>query len=123
MMLALLAAHAAAAMVAPWLSPWLGRRVFLIAGLAPPQRWRGPPGTAPPSWPAARRPRGWPGPRRSALLLAVSLATVLAVFIFAIGQPRTDKGAYYFHPLYLLLAAGVSAAFLTVGRGMGQVRR
>jgi multicomponent Na+:H+ antiporter subunit D len=33
--------------------------------------------------------------------------------VFAIGQPREDKSAYYFHPLYLLLTAGVSAAFLT----------
>ena len=49
----------------------------------------------------------------SSLLLAVSLATVLAVFVFAIGQPRHDKSAYYFHPLFLLLAAGVSASFLT----------
>ncbi|MGE3706219.1 MAG: proton-conducting transporter membrane subunit [Vicinamibacterales bacterium] len=49
----------------------------------------------------------------SALLLAISLATVLAVFVFAIGQPRHDKSAYYFHPLFLLLTAGVSASFLT----------
>lgn len=49
----------------------------------------------------------------SALLLTVSLLTVLAVFVFAIGQPRADKGAFYFHPLYLLLTAGVSASFLT----------
>lgn len=49
----------------------------------------------------------------STLLLLVSQLTLLAVFLFAVGQPRGDKGAYYFHPLYLLLAAGVSAAFLT----------
>lgn len=49
----------------------------------------------------------------SALLLTMSLAAVVAVFIFAIGQPRADKSAYYFHPLYLLLTAGVSASFLT----------
>ena len=48
----------------------------------------------------------------SALLLAVSLATVLAVLVFAIDQPRNDKRAYYFHPLYLVLTAGVSASFL-----------
>src|SRR3712207_413158 len=47
------------------------------------------------------------------LLLAVSLATLLAVFGFAVGQPRADKGAFYFHSLYLVLAAGVAASFLT----------
>ena len=49
----------------------------------------------------------------ASMLLTVSLITVLGVFIYAIGQPRADKGAYYFHALYLVLAAGVSAAFLT----------
>ena len=49
----------------------------------------------------------------SSLLLVVSLATVLAVLVYAIGQPRADKRAFYFHPLYLVLSAGVSASFLT----------
>ncbi|MEW6152421.1 MAG: Na+/H+ antiporter subunit D [Actinomycetota bacterium] len=49
----------------------------------------------------------------SVLLLSVALATLLAVFVFAIGQPRADKSAFYFHALYLVLAAGVSASFLT----------
>lgn len=49
----------------------------------------------------------------SALLLSVALVTVLAVFVFAIGQPRYDKSAYYFYPLFLLLTGGVSASFLT----------
>ncbi|CAN5570937.1 Na+/H+ antiporter subunit D [soil metagenome] len=49
----------------------------------------------------------------STLLLLISLITVLAVFVFAIGQPRHDKSAFYFHPLYMLLTAGVSASFLT----------
>ena len=48
----------------------------------------------------------------SAALLTVSLVTVLAVLVFAIGQPRGDKRAYYFHPLFLALTAGVSASFL-----------
>jgi multicomponent Na+:H+ antiporter subunit D len=63
----------------------------------------------------------WPAPigitlvadLMSAMLLCVSLATVLAVLVYAIGQPRADKAAYYFHPLYLVLTAGVSASFLT----------
>jgi multicomponent Na+:H+ antiporter subunit D len=49
----------------------------------------------------------------SALFLCVSLATVLAVLVYAIGQPRADKASFYFHPLYLVLTAGVSASFLT----------
>ncbi|HVM18824.1 MAG TPA: proton-conducting transporter membrane subunit [Egibacteraceae bacterium] len=49
----------------------------------------------------------------SALLLCVSLVTVLAVLAYAIGQPRANKRAFYFHPLYLVLTAGVSASFLT----------
>src|SRR5690606_5475200 len=49
----------------------------------------------------------------SVLLLAVALATLLAVLVFAIGQPRADKLALYFRVLYLVLAAGVSASFLT----------
>jgi multicomponent Na+:H+ antiporter subunit D len=49
----------------------------------------------------------------SVLLLSVALATLLAVFVFAIGQPRADKRAFYFHALYLVLAAGVAASFLT----------
>jgi multicomponent Na+:H+ antiporter subunit D len=49
----------------------------------------------------------------STLLLSISLATLLAVFVFAVGQPRADKGAFYFHALYLVLAAGVSASFLS----------
>jgi multicomponent Na+:H+ antiporter subunit D len=71
--------------------------------------------------PAAVHIGGWNAPvgitlvadLLSSMLLAISLATVLAVFVFAIGQPRHDKSAYYFHPLFLLLAAGVSASFLT----------
>jgi multicomponent Na+:H+ antiporter subunit D len=49
----------------------------------------------------------------STILLLISLVTVLAVLVFAIGQPRADKRAFYFHPLYLVLTAGVSASFLT----------
>lgn len=46
------------------------------------------------------------------LLLVVALATVLAVLVYAIGQPRSDKRAFYFHPLFLVLTAGVSGSFL-----------
>jgi len=64
---------------------------------------------------------GWPAPFGivlvgdvfSTLLLAVSMATVLGVLLFALGQLEAHVEARYFHPLYLVLAAGVSASFLT----------
>ncbi|MEX0658621.1 MAG: proton-conducting transporter membrane subunit [Egibacteraceae bacterium] len=64
---------------------------------------------------------GWPAPIGivlvadlfSALLLAVAMATVLGVLVFALGQIEPDVEVRYFHPLYLVLAAGVSASFLT----------
>jgi multicomponent Na+:H+ antiporter subunit D len=49
----------------------------------------------------------------SALLLAVSVATVLGVLVFAIGQLDRIVEERFFHPLYLVLTAGVSASFLT----------
>ncbi|MDG9701268.1 Na+/H+ antiporter subunit D [Streptomyces sp. DH37] len=66
---------------------------------------------------------GWPAPagvalvadRLSALLLTVALAVALAVLVFAIGQGTAEGGDPVhapFHPAYLLLAAGVSLAFL-----------
>ncbi len=48
----------------------------------------------------------------SVLLLVVAMLALLAVFVYAIGQPRADKGAFYFHSLYLVLAAGIAGAFL-----------
>lgn len=48
----------------------------------------------------------------SALVLVIAVATLLAVFVYAIGQPRADKGAFYFHSLYLILATGVACSFL-----------
>jgi len=49
----------------------------------------------------------------SAIMVVVSAATLLAVFVYAIGQPRTDSLSHWFHPVYLTLAAGVALAFLT----------
>ncbi|MFP5377940.1 MAG: Na+/H+ antiporter subunit D [Acidimicrobiia bacterium] len=48
----------------------------------------------------------------AAVMLVVSASMVLAVLVYAIGSPRTAD-AVFFHPLYLVLAAGVSASFLT----------
>jgi multicomponent Na+:H+ antiporter subunit D len=47
------------------------------------------------------------------LLLAVSLVTVLFVLLFAIAQLPAELERRFFHPLYLVLTAGVSASFLT----------
>jgi multicomponent Na+:H+ antiporter subunit D len=49
----------------------------------------------------------------SALMLVVSWTMLLAVLLYAIGQGSTDESSSLFHPVYLILAAGVSAAFLT----------
>lgn len=49
----------------------------------------------------------------SAILLTISAIVLLAVFMFAVGSPKTDETRAFFHSLYLILAAGVSACFLT----------
>ena len=67
---------------------------------------------------------GWAAPagislvadRLSALLLVVSAAVLLAVLLYAIGQGVADgrrSTLAVFHPCYLVLAAGISMAFLT----------
>ena len=67
---------------------------------------------------------GWAAPagislvadRLSALLLVVSSAVLLAVLLYAIGQGVADgrrARLAVFHPCYLVLAAGISMAFLT----------
>ena len=49
----------------------------------------------------------------SAIMLVVSASMLLMVLVYAIGSPRTDVGGAFFQPVYLLLAAGVSACFVT----------
>lgn len=49
----------------------------------------------------------------SAIMLTVSAVMLLAVLVYSIGSPLTDDTAVFFHPVYLVLAAGVSASFLT----------
>ena len=67
---------------------------------------------------------GWEAPvgislvadRLSTLLLVVSAAVLLAVLVYAIGQGVADGDRTplaVFHPCYLVLAAGISMAFLT----------
>ena len=72
------------------------------------------------SGPVAAHMGSWPAPLGITLvadlfavvMLAVSAAMLLAVFVYAVGSPRTADDAMFFHPLYLILAAGVSASFL-----------
>ena len=64
---------------------------------------------------------GWPAPLGitlvadlfSAIMLVVSTTMVLAVLVYAVGSPLTADEGQVFHPVYLVLAAGVSASFLT----------
>ena len=63
----------------------------------------------------------WPAPvgitlvadRLAAIMLAVATLMLLAVLVYAIGQPGAERQHVGFHPVYLVLAAGVSASFLT----------
>jgi multicomponent Na+:H+ antiporter subunit D len=63
----------------------------------------------------------WPAPlgitlvadRLAAIMLVISTVMLLAVLIYAIGQGEAERKHAGFHPVYLMLAAGVSAAFLT----------
>ncbi len=67
------------------------------------------------------RADGWPAPlgityivdRFAGLMLVVSAIVLLAVMIYAIGQRGEERLRVAFHPVYLVLAAGVSASFLT----------
>jgi len=64
---------------------------------------------------------GWEAPmgitlaadRFGALMAVIAVVMLLAVLVYAIGQLDPDVEELFFHPLYLVLAAGVSAAFLT----------
>ncbi|MGH3665671.1 MAG: proton-conducting transporter membrane subunit [Egibacteraceae bacterium] len=63
----------------------------------------------------------WPAPigitlvadRFSAVMLTIAAAMVLAVLVYALGQLDPAREDAFFHPVYLVLTAGVSAAFLT----------
>jgi multicomponent Na+:H+ antiporter subunit D len=64
---------------------------------------------------------GWPAPmgitlvadRFSALLLVVASVMLLAVLLYAIGEPGAERNHVGFQSVYLVLAAGVSLSFLT----------
>jgi multicomponent Na+:H+ antiporter subunit D len=71
--------------------------------------------------PAAIDMGGWAAPvgismvadRLTGLMLCVASPVLLAVLVFAIGQPGTEKEQPAFHPVYLVLAAGIGLSFLT----------
>lgn len=64
---------------------------------------------------------GWSAPlgialvvdRLAGIMLVVSTVVLLAVMVYAIGQAGAERERIAFHPLYLVLAAGVSASFIT----------
>jgi multicomponent Na+:H+ antiporter subunit D len=51
--------------------------------------------------------------RFAGIMLVISMLTMLAVLVFAIGERSRDEASPIFHPVYLVLAAGVGAAFST----------
>jgi multicomponent Na+:H+ antiporter subunit D len=63
----------------------------------------------------------WPAPigitlvadRLSAVMLLTATIVLLAVLVYAIGQPGVERNHVGFQSVYMVLAAGVSAAFLT----------
>jgi multicomponent Na+:H+ antiporter subunit D len=63
----------------------------------------------------------WPAPvgitlvadRLSAIMLLTATVVLLAVLVYAIGQPGVERGHVGFQSMYMVLAAGVAAAFLT----------
>ena len=64
---------------------------------------------------------GWAAPfgitlvadRLAGVMLVVSMVMLLAVLVYGIGQGGEERRHVGFHPVYLTLTAGVSAAFLT----------
>ncbi len=49
----------------------------------------------------------------AAIMLVLAAVTLLAVFAYAVGQGGAEEVSRIFHPLYLLLAAGLGLAFVT----------
>ncbi|CAN5899331.1 Na+/H+ antiporter subunit D [soil metagenome] len=63
---------------------------------------------------------GWPAPIGitlvadlfAALMVVVAAIMVLGVLVYAIGSPATRDQSLFFHPMFLVLATGVSGSFL-----------
>ena len=70
---------------------------------------------------AATQAGGWPAPlgvtlvadRFAAIMLLVAALMLLGVLVYAIGQQGVDRTHIGFHPVYLVMSAGISGAFLT----------
>jgi len=64
---------------------------------------------------------GWQAPigitlvadRFAAMMLAISAIVLLAVLVYAVGQRDAEGTHVGFHPVYLVLSAGVASSFLT----------
>jgi multicomponent Na+:H+ antiporter subunit D len=73
------------------------------------------------SGPLVAQAGGWEAPlgitlvadRLAAIMLTVGSVMLLAVLVYAIGQPGAERDHVGFQSVYLVLAAGVSASFLT----------
>ncbi|CAN5837417.1 Na+/H+ antiporter subunit D [soil metagenome] len=71
--------------------------------------------------PLATQGGGWEAPlgislvadRFSAIMLVVATVVLLAVLVYAIGQPGAERNHVGFQSVYLILAAGVSGSLLT----------
>lgn len=71
--------------------------------------------------PLVSRAGGWDAPlgitlvadRFSALMTLIASSMLLVVLLYAIGQPGAERNHVGFQSVYLVLAAGVSASFLT----------
>lgn len=68
----------------------------------------------------ASRLGGWPSQvavtlvadRLAAMMLVVSIAVVAVVLVYSIGQQSSDEHSPAYHPVYLVLAAGLAQVFL-----------
>ena len=63
---------------------------------------------------------GWPGEfaitmvadRLASVMVVVALVVVAAVLVYAMGQGGADEKSPFYHPVYMVMAAGISQAFL-----------
>jgi len=63
---------------------------------------------------------GWPGEfaitmvadRLASIMVVVALMVVLAVLVYAMGQGGADEESPFYHPVYMVMSAGISQAFL-----------
>ena len=63
---------------------------------------------------------GWPGEfaitmvadRLASVMVVVALVVVSAVLVYAMGQGGADEKSPFYHPVYMVMTAGISQAFL-----------